>query len=83
MEKLIPLVALAVLTSSVSIGPALAHPHCKKGSAECKKAEKGGDDCCEEKDAKASKSDKKEASDASGAAEKKADKKAEKKTDDD
>lgn len=81
MEKLIPLVALAVLTSSISIGPALAHPHCKKGSSECKKGEKAGDDCCQEKDAKASKGDKKEASDAS--AEKKAEKKSEKKTDDD
>ena len=78
MEKLIPLMALAILTSSISIGPALAHPQCKKGSAECKKGEKAGDDCCQDKDAKASKGSKKEAS---GDAEKKVEKKSEKQTD--
>lgn len=77
MEKLIPLVALAILSSSLAVGPAMAGPHCKKGSSECKKSEKGGDDCCKDKDAKASKADKKEAS-----SDKKDEKKSESKTDD-
>lgn len=80
MEKLIPLVAVAVLTSSVLMEPALAHPQCKKGSAECKKGEKSNDDCCQDKGAKASKGDKKEAASDS---EKKDSKKAEQKSDND